>query len=110
MSNKILFCSVLPFSPFYIIKALNGKLTILGDFFSLGPVILLGHFHGLIWESFPIQTWPLFSQFQEFWHLFFPTLIKYVTKCEGKASFLKSQIKSLHTQIRKEPHLSLCSV
>ena len=54
------------FSPFYIIKSLNGKLANLGDFFSLGPVILLGHFYGLIWESFPNQTWPIFSQFQVF--------------------------------------------
>ena len=29
-------------------------------------MILLGHFYGLIWESFPIQTWPIFSQFQVF--------------------------------------------
>ena len=27
--------NILPFSPFYIMKALNGKLTVLGDFFSL---------------------------------------------------------------------------
>ena len=28
----------------------------------LAPVILFGHFYCLIWESFPIQKWPLFSQ------------------------------------------------
>ena len=28
-----------------------------------GAVILFGNFHCLIWESFPIQKWPLFSQF-----------------------------------------------
>ena len=26
-----------------------------------GLVILFGHFYGGIWESFPIQKWPLFS-------------------------------------------------
>ena len=29
-------------------------------------VILFGHFYHLIWESFPIQKWPLFSQFHVF--------------------------------------------
>ena len=29
-------------------------------------VILFGHFYSLIWESFPIQKWPLFSQLHVF--------------------------------------------
>ena len=29
-------------------------------------VILFGHFYRLIWEAFPIQKWPLFSQFHVF--------------------------------------------
>ena len=29
-------------------------------------VILFGHFYRLIWESFPIQKWSLFSQFYVF--------------------------------------------
>ena len=32
------------------------------------PVILFGQFKHLIWESFPILKWPLFSQFRE--HVF----------------------------------------
>ena len=34
------------------------------------PVILFGHFYRLIWESFPIQKWPLFSQLHVFKYLF----------------------------------------
>ena len=34
------------------------------------PVILFGHFYHLIRESFPIQKWSLFSQFDVFMHLF----------------------------------------
>ena len=30
------------------------------------PVILFHHFYRLIWESFPIQKWPLFSQYHVF--------------------------------------------
>ena len=33
-------------------------------------VILFGNFYRLIWESFPIQNWPLFSHFHVFLHLF----------------------------------------
>ena len=29
-------------------------------------VILFGYFYRRIWESFPIQKWPLFSQFHVF--------------------------------------------
>ena len=32
----------------------------------VATVILLGHIYRLIWESFPIQKWPLFSQFHVF--------------------------------------------
>ena len=61
------------------------------------PVILFGHFYRLIWESFPIQKWPLFSQFHVFWILIFPIFMIYFPKFEGKGSFPKSQIKSLQT-------------
>ena len=40
-------------------------------------VNLLGNFYDLIWESFPIQKWPLFSQL-----LIFPIFMIYFPKCE----------------------------
>ena len=58
-------------------------------------VILFGHFYSLIWESFPIQKWPLFSQFHDF-STYFPNFDKIFPKCEGKGSFLKSKLKSLY--------------
>ena len=79
-------------------------------FFSLRPVILLGHFYRPYIGVFPNPNMAFIFPNSGILALIFPILIKYVTKCEGKASFLKSQIKSLHTQIRKEPHLSFCSV
>ena len=44
----------------YQLKVLSVKL------WGVISVILFGHFWGRIWESFPIQKWPLFSQFHVF--------------------------------------------
>ena len=41
---------------FCTVQAVHGRHT----------VILFGNFYCLIWESFPIQKWPLFSQFHVF--------------------------------------------
>ena len=57
-------------------------------------VILFGHFYSLLWESFPIQKWPLFSQISIL-VLIFPIFMIYFPKCERKGSFPKSQMKSL---------------
>ena len=44
--------------------------------------------------------------------LIFPILIKYFPKCEGKGSFLKSQIKSLKFKLRVAlaVELSICMI
>ena len=41
--------------------------------------------------------------------LIFPILIKYFPKCEGKGSFPKSQIKSLHHVLTNQMTLYICS-
>ena len=72
------------------------KLTLLHQKVVCAPtVILFGYFYRLIWESVPIQKWPLFSQFHVCLVLIFPIFMIYFAKCEGKGCFPKFQIKSL---------------
>ena len=43
------------------------------------PVISFSHFYCLLWESFPIQKWPLFSQFHVF-STYFPNVYDLFSK------------------------------
>ena len=54
--------------PFWVTVTLTSDLVLRIFVFGayLLSVILFGHFWGRIWESFPIQKWPLFSQFHVF--------------------------------------------
>ena len=51
----------------------------------LYTVILFGHFYHLIRESFPIQKWPIFSQFSVFWD-FFPKIFSRFSQMESPTS------------------------
>ena len=57
-------------------------------------VILFGHFKALFWSNFQSKIGLYFPNVMYF-STYFPNFIKYFPKCEGKGSFLKSQIKSL---------------
>ena len=46
-------------------------------------VILIGNFYGHIWELFPIQKWPLFSQFHVFQHVRHRTFASCLLKGQG---------------------------
>ena len=79
---------------------------LLNDLHYSSIYILILHVSDFIWPFLrpymgviPNPKRPLFSQFHVFLSLIFPILIKYFPKCEGKGSFLQSQIKSLHVNI-----------
>ena len=86
------------------------QLAILGDFFQPRTNDFIGAFLRPYMGVVPNQNMAYIFPISGILALIFPILIRYVSKCEGKGSFLNSQIKSLHTQIRKELHLSFCSV
>ena len=57
-------------------------------------VILFGHFKALYGSHSQSKNGLYFPNFMYF-STYFPNFSKYFPKCEGKGSFLKSQIKSL---------------